>query len=57
MSKETVNIYLELAAAKAKQLAHDSKNNKLWPGDLRNGIAEITDALEKARQANTRVDY
>jgi hypothetical protein len=47
MSTETNVLYLELVAAKAKQLAHDVKNGKLWPGDLSNGLSEIFETLRK----------
>ncbi len=47
MSSETNALYLELVAAKAKQLAHDVKNGKLWPGDLNKGLSEIWENLQK----------
>lgn len=48
---ELVDVYLELAAAKAKQLAEDSKRGKLWEGDLQRGISEIRETLDKASSA------
>lgn len=39
---------LELAAAKAKQLAEDLKRGALWDGDLSDGIAEIMHQLQHA---------
>ena len=40
--------YLELISAKAKALAEDYKENKLWEGDLSKGLAEIGETLQKA---------
>lgn len=34
---EMVVVYLELAAAKARQLAEDEKRHRHWPGDLQRG--------------------
>lgn len=48
MNHELVVVYLELAAAKAKQLAEDAKRGRHWPGDLQRGIGEISEALQKA---------
>lgn len=45
MSTETNVLYLELVAAKAKQLAHDLKNGKLWDGDLGRGVDELFETL------------
>ena len=39
---ESTTARLELIAAKAKQLALDYKNGKLWAGDLTKGISEIS---------------
>ena len=47
MNTEAVILRLELIAAKAKQLASDLKNNKLWEGDIQSGVSEICD---QARQ-------
>lgn len=47
--REMVVIQLELVAAKAKALAMELKNGKLWEGDLSNGLATIGAALEGAR--------
>lgn len=46
--RELLTVYLELAAAKAKQLAEDTKRGRTWPGDVERGIAEVREALEKA---------
>lgn len=48
MNHEMAGVYLELAAAKAKQLAEDFKRGRLWPGDLEHGIGEVQEALRKA---------
>ena len=40
---------LKLVAAKAEKLAHDLEKGRLWPGDLRDGIAEIAKQLDDAR--------
>jgi hypothetical protein len=40
-------MYLSLVAAKAKQLASDIERNKLWEGDLKKGVVEIKEQLEK----------
>jgi hypothetical protein len=42
---EIVSMRLELIAAKAKQLASDVKNHKLWEGDLQKGICELQEQL------------
>jgi hypothetical protein len=47
MSHELNVVYLELAAAKCKQLAEDAKRNRLYPDDLSHGIAEVMEALRK----------
>lgn len=39
---------LELAAAKAKQLAEDLKHGRLWEGDLSRGINEVIEQLQQA---------
>jgi len=44
---ETDVLYLELVAAKAKQLATDLKSGRLWPGDLNRGLSEIFETLNK----------
>lgn len=43
--------HLELAAAKTKQVALDYKTNRMWPGDLQRGIAEINEYLRLANSA------
>lgn len=47
MNKDMAVIRLELAAAKAKQLAEDLRRGKLWDGDLERGIGEITQQLSQ----------
>jgi hypothetical protein len=42
---ESIAIRLELIAAKAKVLASDYKNGKLWEGDLNRGLGEISEQL------------
>lgn len=42
--------YLELIAAKAKQLAEDCKQGRLWDGDLRQGLDEISYSLKRLEQ-------
>ena len=37
---------VELIAAKAKQLAHDVKNGRLWEGELSSGLGEISQQLQ-----------
>lgn len=44
---EEAAIYLDLVAAKAKQMATDLRKGKLWPGDLEQGCAEIRESLDK----------
>lgn len=41
-------ICLRLIAAKAEQLSQDVANGKLWPGELKDGLAEISHQLERA---------
>jgi hypothetical protein len=48
---ERVALYLELIAAKAKQLAEDYKRARLWDGDLQRGLGEINEQLQKAFSA------
>lgn len=55
MSKDLAVIKLELAAAKAKQLAEDLKHGRLWEGDLERGISEIIgQAQDASREAKPR---
>lgn len=44
---ELVGVYLDLIAAKAKQLAEDYKRGKLWEGDLTDGLSDVRETLEK----------
>ena len=48
--KEIVSVRLELIAAKAKQLASDVKNGKLWEGELSQGIGEIQQQVSQVVQ-------
>lgn len=48
MSREMAVTRLELAAAKAKQLAEDLKHGRLWEGDLSKGISETIEQLQQA---------
>lgn len=48
MNKDMAVMRLELAAAKAKQLAEDLKHGRLWEGDLSRGIGEINEQLKFA---------
>lgn len=41
---------LELIAAKARQLAMDLKEGKLWEGDLSRGMSEIHEQLRYVRE-------
>lgn len=50
MNRENVQLRLELIAAKAKQLAADVKNGKLWPGDLSAGLHDIHEQLAHVGQ-------
>ena len=47
MSKEANVAYLELIAAKARQLAEDYKNARLWEGELGHGLGEIIETVRK----------
>lgn len=47
---ESIAVRLELAAAKAKQLALDYRNGKLWDGDLDRGKSEIISQLSQIRK-------
>ncbi len=49
--RQLVVVYLDLAAAKARQLAEDERRGRHWEGDLERGIAEVSEALAKARHA------
>jgi hypothetical protein len=50
---ETVAAYLELIAAKAKQLATDYKAGRLWGGELGRGLDDIAQTI---RKIDTRTD-
>lgn len=45
---DMVAVRLELIAAKAKQLAQDVKDARLWCGELSKGLAEIRQQLNLA---------
>jgi hypothetical protein len=47
-NSEMVAVYLDAAAAKAKQLAEDVRRRKLWPGDLKRGISDAIQQLQAA---------
>jgi hypothetical protein len=55
MNRELIATRLELIAAKAKALAMDFKNGKLWEGELSKGIADIRHELEKV-SSDARTD-
>jgi hypothetical protein len=48
MFSSLVQIRLELIAAKAKQLAADNGNNRIWPDDLVKGLNEVQEQLTLA---------
>lgn len=56
MNRDEVVIRLELIATKAKQLADDVKNNRLWEGELSKGLSEIGEQLQMASRNVTRND-
>lgn len=43
--RDNAAMRLELIAAKAKQMAEDLRQDRLWRGDFSRGIAEINDQL------------
>lgn len=47
--REMVVAQLELIAAKAKTLAMEVRDGKLWEGELASGMGVIAGALESAR--------
>ena len=55
MNRELIATRLELIATKAKVLAADFKNGKLWEGELNKGIGEIRRELEKV-SSDARTD-
>ena len=44
-----IETYLDLIAAKAKQLAEDEKHGRLWEGELKEGLHELSQILNKAK--------
>jgi hypothetical protein len=48
MSTQSAAMYLDVVAAKAKQLADDARKGRLWPGDMAMGISECMKQLEAA---------
>lgn len=44
-------VYMDLVAAKAKQLAQDMRTGRLWPSDFSIGVGEIQDALRKSQSS------
>lgn len=51
---DAVSMRLELIAAKAKMLAYEYKNGKLWPGDLERGLGELIGHANAAMQEDRR---
>ena len=51
---ESIAAYLDLAAAKAKQLAIDYRAGKLWEGDLTRGAHETIQQLQKVADSERR---
>ena len=50
-----VALSLRIIAAKAQQLAEDCESNRLWDGELRRGLQEISEQLDRAhREAGDR---
>jgi hypothetical protein len=49
---EMVIARLELVAVKAKVLADDYKNNRLWEGDLGRALDELLREITAARNAD-----
>lgn len=47
MSNESDVMRLQLIAAKAKQLASDLEGNRLWAGQLDEGLSEIRQQLSQ----------
>lgn len=45
----TIILRLRVIAAKAEQMAADAQKNKLWPDDLKRGLDEIAQQLERAQ--------
>jgi hypothetical protein len=54
MSREATQAYLELIAARARQLAEDYKNSRLWGGELTQGLGEIQATINKIDTSNDR---
>ena len=54
MNREANCAYLELLAAKAKQLAEDYKNGRLWEGELSRGLGELQQTINKIDARNDR---
>lgn len=51
MSKSSDNaMRLDLIAAKAKQLAEDVRNGRLWEGQLSEGLSELQQQLSQVRE-------
>ncbi len=44
-----VTMRLELIAAKAKQLASDEENGRLWEGDLSRGLSDLLRYVQQAQ--------
>lgn len=54
MSAQSAAMYLDVAAAKAKQLAEDAREGRLWPGELSEGIRECMKQLENASRSDRK---
>lgn len=50
---DEVAMYLDLIAAKAKQLAEDCRRGRLWDGELERGLGEIQSAIQRAAGASS----
>jgi hypothetical protein len=46
---EDAAMRLDVIAAKAKQLAEDLRNHRLWEGETSQGLQEIRDQLNKIK--------
>lgn len=53
-NRDSIAICLEIIAAKAKQLAEDVRNGRLWEGELGSGLSVISEQLERASREGGR---
>lgn len=51
IDREQVATYLDLIAARAKSIARDSRDGRLWNGEISKGLREIRETLEKVENA------